>query len=150
MSNCNDGRSGESLPVFINVSWDDVECIVDTYHMCDPEELRKVHYVANDPVALSVNVPSCVYLQMENAMEVADSTGKIQKFIDVHVTAQKISDAVWQMYFKNECAHLISHDGLLWDGTSGAFYMTLDCSEIDAFGASAIIQMIAYGQVVFG
>lgn len=150
MLNCNDGRSGASLPVFINVSWDDVECIVDTYSYCDPEELRSVHYVANDPIAASVNVPSCAYLRMENAMEVADSTGKIQKFIDVHVTAQKISDAIWRMYFKNDHAHLISHEGLLWDGTSGAFYMTLDTGNIDAFGASAIIQMIAYGQVIFG
>lgn len=150
MSNHNDGRSGESLPVFINVSWDDVECIVDTYSYCDPEELKGVQYGASNLIDAYMNNPSCAHLRMENAMEVADSTGKVLEFIDVYVTAQKIADAIWRMYFKNDHAHLISHDGLLWDGTSGAFYMTLDTGNIDAFGASAIIQMIAYGQVIFG
>jgi tryptophanase len=147
----NDGfaRSWSGFPCHITVTDDDVEALVEMFGEV-AEHCRSIKFVGNDAVTVTHDIPSHYILRLENVKEVANADGRVPNYIDVVVDVQKVADALYQMQEKGEGDQHVQISEILFNSAIKGYDACFDSSQVDAVGASAIIDMIAYGEIVFG
>jgi hypothetical protein len=147
----NDGfaRSWSGFPCHITVTDDDVEALVEMFGQV-ASHCRSIRHMAGDAVTVSLNIPPHYILRLENVNQVANADGRVPNYIDVIVGVQQVADALYQMLDKGEGDHHVQISEILFNSAIKGYDACFDSSQVDAVGASAIIDMIAYGEIVFG
>jgi hypothetical protein len=109
-----------------------------------------MRFVGNDAVTVSLDIPPHYILRLENVNEVANADGRVPNYINVIVGVQQVADALYRMLEKGEGDQHVQISEILFNSAIKGYDACFDSSQVDAVGASAIIDMIAYGEIVFG
>jgi len=142
-------RSWSGFPCHISVTDNAVEAIVEMFGSV-AEHCRSIKYVGDDAVMVTLDIPKHYVLRMENVKEVANADGSVPTYIDVVVDVQKVADALYWMQDAGEGDQHVQISEILFNSSIKGYDACFDSSQVDAIGACAIIDVIAYGEIIFG